>query len=374
MKMMKYIHGLTVVRRLRTLCAILVLAASSSLAQAGQSISLAWDASPDANVVGYILYYGVLGGISTNSLDVANQPMATVSNLNAGTTEFFFVTAYNALRVESLPSNLITYTVPGANTAPTISSMANQTINEDTSTGAISFTVGDAETAAGSLAVSGSSSNPTLVPGGNIVFGGSGINRSVTVTPAANQSGTATITVTVSDGALTVSGSFTLTVTPLNDPPTISSIANQTIFSGGTTGPIGFTVGDVETALSSLALSGSSSNPSLVPNANIVLGGSGANRTVAVTPAPGQVGTATITVTVSDGSATASKSFAVTVNLNSPPTISAIPDQVIPANTATATIPFVIGDVETPTANLSLSRSSSNPALVPNNNIVFGGS
>ena len=120
MKMMKYIHGLTVVRRLSTLCAILVLAASSSLAQAGQSISLAWDASPDANVVGYILYYGVLGGISTNSLDVANQPMATVSNLNAGTTEFFFVTAYNALRVESLPSNLITYTVPGANTAPTI--------------------------------------------------------------------------------------------------------------------------------------------------------------------------------------------------------------------------------------------------------------
>src|SRR5207244_8049914 len=169
----------------------------SSLAQAGQSISLAWDASPDANVVGYILYYGVLGGISTNSLDVANQPMATVSNLNAGTTEFFFVTAYNALRVESLPSNLITYTVPGANTAPTISSMANQTINEDTSTGASSFTVGDAETAAGSLAVSGSSSNPTLVPGGNIVFGGSGINRSVTVTPAANQTGTATITLTV---------------------------------------------------------------------------------------------------------------------------------------------------------------------------------
>ena len=64
----------------------------------------------------------------------------------------------------------------------------------------IAFTVGDAETAAGSLTVSGSSSNPTLVPNANIVFGGSGANRTVTVTPAANQNGTATITVTVSDG------------------------------------------------------------------------------------------------------------------------------------------------------------------------------
>ena len=71
--------------------------------------------------------------------------------------------------------------------------------------------------------MSGSSSNTTLVPNGNIVFGGSGANRTVTVTPAANQSGTATITVTVSDGALTASDTFVLTVTPVNDAPTISA-------------------------------------------------------------------------------------------------------------------------------------------------------
>ena len=44
------------------------------------------------------------------------------------------------------------------------------------------------------------SSNPALVPAANIVFGGSGANRTVTITPAANQSGTATITLTVTDG------------------------------------------------------------------------------------------------------------------------------------------------------------------------------
>src|SRR6266498_3444359 len=260
MKMLKSINRLWVTEWLGILGTIVILAASGFPAQAGQNVTLAWNASPDTNVVGYILYYGLVGGSSTNSLDAANQLTATVSNLNPGTVEFFFATAYNAQRTESLPSNLINYTVPGTNTPPTISSIANRTINEDTTTGTISFTVGDAETAAGSLIVSGSSSNPTLVPNGNIVFGGSGASRTVTVTPAANQSGTATITVTVSDGALTASDTFVLMVNPSgNTPPTISGISNVAINEDSSTGAIAFTVGDAETAAGSLTASGSSS-------------------------------------------------------------------------------------------------------------------
>ena len=98
------------------------------------------------------------------------------------------------------------------NSAPTISDIAAQTITAGNNTGALAFTVGDAQTAAGSLTVSGSSSNTTLVPNANIVFGGSGANRTVTVTPASSQTGTATITVTVSDGSLSASDTFLLTV------------------------------------------------------------------------------------------------------------------------------------------------------------------
>jgi hypothetical protein len=100
-----------------------------------------------------------------------------------------------------------------ANTAPTISDIAAQSIAVSSNTGALAFTIGDAQTAASSLTLSGSSSNTTLVPNASIVFGGSGVNRTVTVTPASAQSGTATITVTVSDGSLTASDTFVLTVT-----------------------------------------------------------------------------------------------------------------------------------------------------------------
>jgi Big-like domain-containing protein len=112
-----------------------------------------------------------------------------------------------------------TFTVTAANTAPTISDIVDQTINEDASTGALAFTVGDAQTPPGSLTVSGSSSNTTLIPNASIVFGGSGGNRTITLTPAGNRSGSATITVTVSDGSLSSSDTFVLTVRSVNDAP-----------------------------------------------------------------------------------------------------------------------------------------------------------
>ena len=152
------------------------------------------------------------------------------------------------------------------------------------------------------------------MPNASIVFGGTGANRTVTVTPAANQSGTATITVTVSDGSLTASDPFVLTVNAAgNTPPTISNIADQTITQDTATGAIGFTVGDAETPAGSLTVTGTSSNTVLVPNANIVFGGSGTARTVTITPAASQSGTATITVTVSDGALTGSDTLLLTI-------------------------------------------------------------
>src|SRR5262249_14418643 len=174
---------------------------------------------------------------------------------------------------------------PGLNQPPTVSDIPNQTISQGASTGPLAFTVGDAETPAASLTVSGSSSNPTLVPNANIVFGGSGANRTVTVTPATGRTSSATSTGTESDGSATASDTFVLAVNAVNTPPTISDIVDQTVNEDTSTGALPFTVGDAETAAGSLTVSGSSSNPTLVPNANIVFGGSGANRTVTVTPA-----------------------------------------------------------------------------------------
>ena len=213
----------------------------------------------------------------------------------------------------------------GSSVRPTISDIANLTVDEDVSTGDIAFTVGDAETPAANLTLAKSSSNATLVPVANIVFGGSGANRTVRVTPAANQSGTATIRVTVSDAGLSAFDEFVLTVNPVNDLPTVSAIAGQSTFSNVATGDIAFTVGDVETAAGALGVSATSSNTALVPNAGIVTAGKGASRSLRATPAAGALGTTTITVLVTDaGGLVASTSFTLTVVADTTPVACAI--------------------------------------------------
>ena len=318
--------------------------------------------------------------ISTTGIKPAT-PEASITTGNGAATARLYVgpfdpgpnVVFDRFLVDDVPIGSNPGTVP--NTGPTISDIADQTVSEDTPTSSSAFTVGDAETAAGSLTVTGTSNNTTLVPNGTIVFGGSGANRTVVVTPAANQTGSATVTVTVSDGQLSASDTFIVTVTPVNDSPTISNIADLTVNEDTATAAIAFTVGDAETAAGSLTVSGSSSDVTLVPNANIVFGGSGASRTVTVTPAPSLSGTATITVTVNDGTLNATDTFVLTVtSVNDAPTISNIADQTVNEDAATGAIAFTVSDVETAAASLTVSGTSSNVTLIPNGNIAFGGS
>ncbi|HEY5914250.1 MAG TPA: Ig-like domain-containing protein, partial [Verrucomicrobiae bacterium] len=141
-----------------------------------------------------------------------------------------------ATRVSSGAWDLGSYVCASANTAPTITTIASQTVAAGTSTGPLAFTVGDAQTAASSLTVSGTSSSVTLVPNSNIVFGGSGSGRTVTVTPASGQSGTATITLTVSDGSLRTTTSFTVTVNSALAPVvTLTSPVGGTVYAAPAT-------------------------------------------------------------------------------------------------------------------------------------------
>ena len=301
-----------------------------------------------------------------------NRTLTITPVANASGQATITVTATNSVGSTSTQFLL---TVNPVNDPPTITTIANQTTPEDTPVGPLAFTIGDVETAPGSLTLTRASSNTTLVPAANIVFGGSGANRTVTVTPAANQFGTATITITVRDGTASTPRSFVLTVTAVNDAPTISTIANQSTPEDSAIGPLAFTIGDVETAASALTLTRASSNTTLVPTANIVLGGSGANRNVTITPAPNQTGTSTITITVSDGAASTPRSFVLTVSaVNDAPTISAISNQSTPEDSAIGPLAFTVGDVETAPASLTITGTSTDTTLVPNGNIAFGGS
>ncbi len=103
-----------------------------------------------------------------------------------------------------------------------------------------------------------------------------------------------------------------------NTPPTITTIANRSLAVGASTGSISFTVGDAQSAAGTLAVTVASSDAAVVPMAAITLVGSGADRTISVTPA--MPGSSTITLSVSDGQSQTSVSWVVTGTIAALPT------------------------------------------------------
>ena len=198
-----------------------------------------------------------------------------------------------------------------SNTPPALTGLVATSIFEDTPSN-IPFLINDANTAASNLVVCGYSSNPTLVPNENLSFSGSGSNRTLQVTSGLHQFGTNTLYVTVSDGWLSTTRPFNLAVIFTNYPPTLSPVPDQVVNANTPTVAI-FTVGDIESDPGQLTVAATSSNPALVANTNLLLGGSGANRSVKILPTSGQTGVATISLTVSDGVNVVTNSFHLSV-------------------------------------------------------------
>ncbi|PWU47825.1 hypothetical protein DLE60_31035 [Micromonospora globispora] len=115
--------------------------------------------------------------------------------------------------------------------------------------------------------------------------------------------------------------SVLLNTTTPNTPPTITVAAGGQCVTD-TSGSINLTVGDAESPPGDLVVTATSSNQALVPDANITVGGSDANRTLTVATVPAQTGTAIVTAQVSDGFATSTVDITVTAGGNQPNTIS----------------------------------------------------
>lgn len=109
-----------------------------------------------------------------------------------------------------------------SNAAPTITLQSEFVMAENTVSPPLAVTVGDDQTGLASLTVTADSSDHLVMPPGAMRLGGTGANRTLTLTPAANRTGSVVITLTVSDGTRTGSGTCKLTIQPTSAPTGVS--------------------------------------------------------------------------------------------------------------------------------------------------------
>src|SRR5689334_13683104 len=87
---------------------------------------------------------------------------------------------------------------PAANTAPVMSAIVDRSVDQDTQVG-IDFGIGDRESAAGTLKLTASADSASVFPADAVVLSGSGVTRTLTLTPLEATTGSTTITLTLTD-------------------------------------------------------------------------------------------------------------------------------------------------------------------------------
>ena len=100
-----------------------------------------------------------------------------------------------------------------------------------------------------------------------------------------------------------VSGKFLVTVSSIDDAPSITQVPNQVISAGEATPPVPFDYGDPETAKKDLKVEISSTNEDLVPTNNVIQIG----NTLTIAPVGSKVGRTEITIRVTDSAQQSAK-------------------------------------------------------------------
>jgi hypothetical protein len=202
--------------------------------------------------------------------------------------------------------------------------------------------------------------------------------------PTPNEFGTATVTVTVTDSGPNggangdvnfTTRTFTITVTPVNDQPTINALPDQVVnedenngqhtiqLTGISTGPLN------EASQTFPTFSAVSSNPALIPNdlthLSITYNPGDSTGQLNYTTVPNGFGTATITLTLKDSGGTANggsdtiiRTFKITVNqVPDAPTSTSLSNSQVPENQPAGTLvgTFTTQDVDLPDDNFTYS-------------------
>jgi hypothetical protein len=202
-------------------CVLAALTPPPTLAQA--NVTLAWDPSPDPNVTGYNVYYGVQSRSYTNFLILGNTNSVVISNLANGTIYYFAATTVNSVGLESDFSAEASYFVrpSGGDQAPTLDPINSVTFNQDSGPQLVQLTgISSGTTNIVALNITATSSDTNLVSSLVVNYTNLDTTAALTLVSGPNLFGTATVTVTVDNGQPTnntVSQSFIVTVLQTNN-------------------------------------------------------------------------------------------------------------------------------------------------------------
>jgi hypothetical protein len=299
---------------------------------------------PDANdVLTYWITAGNVGGAFAIGGLTGQLTVNTPPGLDFETPAQFTLTVQVKDRRGLTASAPVTVHVHDLNDPPTLNAIADRAVDKDPGAQLVGLTgISDGDDGTQPLAVTALSSNPSLIPHPVVEYTDGGDSGVLRFSPAAGRSGTALITVTVTDGGLdkdlstgednamfsrtfqVVVNDNNVYISPIPDPAPIERNApQQTLIVTGIASGRG--------PSQLLAVTARSDREDIIPSPAVSYTSPDSIAVLTYQPLPDASGTVVITVTVMDGGADGdlateednvfrSESFTVTVTaVNHPP-------------------------------------------------------
>lgn len=352
---------------------VVVTNINSGLADGNLNVSVS-AATSDATIV-TTPTINYTSGNNFASLTLTPVPGAT------GTT-VVTVTVDNGATSNNVTAQTFTVTLLAAPPAnpPTFDTLTNLTIYQNAGVQTVVVTNINSGLADGNqnVVVSAATSDATIISVPTVSYTNGNNFAVLTFAPAINAVGTATIFVTVNNGAANnnlASRNFTVTVLPVpvvNLTPTLDPIANVVIPQSAAAPTITLTgiAAGSRTKTPIIRISATSSNSRLVPAPQIRYTSPANTAALTLKPMPNMLGQTIITVTVNDGGKSNNivrRTFTVAVLPNQPPTLDPIANLAVAGNAAAQTLTLTGITSGSPTENqpLRVTATSSNPRLVP---------
>jgi CSLREA domain-containing protein len=261
--------------------------------------------------------------------------------------------------VDTSASQTFTITVNAVNDAPSFTKGADQTANEDS--GGHTVTSWATSISSGPANESSQTVTFTVTNNNNALFSSQpavGSTGTLSYTSAANANGSATVTVTAKDNGGTANGgndtsasqTFTITINAVNDAPSFTKGANQTVNEDAgaqtvTTWATSISAGPSDEAGQTVSFNITGNTNAALFSAGPAVSSAG---TLTYTPAANANGSATITIVAQDNGGTASggvdtsasQTFTITVNaVNDAPSFTKGADQTVNNQAGAQSVP-----------------------------------
>ncbi len=304
--------------------------------------------------------------------------------VNANGTATITVTVNNGGASNNIVTQTFTVRVNPVNQPPTLNAIGNLAISENAGLQTVNLSgiTSGATNENQTLTVTATSSNTGLIPNPTVHYTSANTTGSLTFTPVTYASGTATVTVKVNDGGTSnniVTRTFTVTVVPVNQTPTLNAIGNLNLNENAglqTVNLSGITSG-APNENQTLTITATSGNTGLIPNPTVNYVSANTNGSLTFTPVANGIGTAIITVKVNDGGSSnniVTRTFTVTVGpVNQPPTLNPIGNLSINKNAGLQTVNLsgITSGATNESQTLTVTASSGNTSLIPDPTVNY---